>query len=116
MMNFWSEKFLTNKFARRFVIQSNLATEAAAIISHKQRWAAAPGRMPRLLWETTMKNTIVAIAGSTLIALSTVQLAAATEQHHRHHRVTEFRDSNALVAPADEATRYSYGWSAPAGR
>jgi hypothetical protein len=64
-----------------------------------------------------MKNTFFAIAGSALVALSTVQFAAATEQHHRaHHRVSEFRDSNAFVAPADEATRYSYGWSAPAGR
>jgi hypothetical protein len=52
-----------------------------------------------------------------LVALSTVQFAAATEQHHRaHHRTTEFRDSNAFVAPAsEEASRYSAGWSAPAG-
>jgi hypothetical protein len=65
-----------------------------------------------------MKRTIFAIAGSALIALSTVQFAAATEQHHRaHHRSTEFRDSNAFVAPAYEAapSSYSYGWSAPAG-
>jgi hypothetical protein len=64
-----------------------------------------------------MKNTIFAIAGSALIALSTVQIAAATEQHHRiHHRGTEFRDSNAFASPAHEASPYSYGWSAPAGR
>jgi hypothetical protein len=65
-----------------------------------------------------MKNAILTIAGSALIALSTVQFAAATEQHHRaHHRVTEFRDSNAAVAPAyEESSRYSGGFSAPAGR
>ena len=66
-----------------------------------------------------MKNTILMIAGAALIALSTVQFAAATEQHHRaHHRATEFRDSNAFVAPAyeSEASRYSGGYSAPAGR
>ena len=64
-----------------------------------------------------MKNAILVIAGSALVALSTVQFAAASEQHHRaHHRIAEFRDTNAFVAPADEATRYSYGWSAPAGR
>jgi hypothetical protein len=64
-----------------------------------------------------MKNTILMIAGAALVALSTVQLAAATEQHHRvHHRATEFRDSNAFVAPAyEESYRYSAGWSAPAG-
>jgi len=59
------------------------------------------------------------IAGSALIALSTVQFAAAAEQHHGkvHHRA-EFRDSNAFVAPAyeSEASRYSGGYSAPAGR
>ena len=67
-----------------------------------------------------MKKTILTIAGSALIALSTVQLAAATEQHHvRHHRAaTEFRNSNAFVAPAYESgTDYSGGAiSAPAGR
>ena len=50
-----------------------------------------------------MKNAILTIAGAALVALSTVQFAAATEQHHRaHHRTTEFRDSNAFVAPAYE--------------
>jgi len=70
-----------------------------------------------------MKKTILTIAGSALIALSTVQLAAASEHHHGklHHRATsEFRDSNAYAAPAYEAApevyRYSGGFSAPAGR
>jgi hypothetical protein len=70
-----------------------------------------------------MKNTIFTIAGAALIALSSVQFAAAaTEQNHRaHHRATEFRNSNAFVAPANDAVsvdayRASGGWSAPAGR
>ena len=65
-----------------------------------------------------MKNAILTIAGVALVALSTVQFAAATERHHRaHHRAAEFRDSNAAVAPAyEESYRYSGGWSAPAGR
>ena len=64
-----------------------------------------------------MKNTILMIAGAALVALSTVQFAAAATQHHRaHHRATEFRDSTAFVAPAyEESYRYSAGWSAPAG-
>jgi hypothetical protein len=70
-----------------------------------------------------MKKTILTIAGSALIALSTVQFAAASEQHHGrvHHRAySELRNSNAFVAPAyevaPEAYRYSGGFSAPAGR
>jgi hypothetical protein len=68
-----------------------------------------------------MKKTIFTIAGSALIALSAVQFAAAAEPHHvRHHQRSEFRDSNAFVAPAYEAApevyRYGGGWSAPAGR
>jgi hypothetical protein len=40
-----------------------------------------------------MKNAILMIAGAALVALSTMQFAAATEHHHRtHHRTTEFRD------------------------
>jgi hypothetical protein len=68
------------------------------------------------------KNTVLTIAGSALIALSTVQFAAASEPNHRNvrHATTEFRDSNASVAPgyesAPDAYRYSGGWSAPAGR
>jgi hypothetical protein len=66
-----------------------------------------------------MKNTILMIAGAALVALSSIQFAAAAEQQHRaHHRAAEFRDSNAFVAPSyDESSRYSGGaLSAPAGR
>ena len=69
-----------------------------------------------------MKKIILTIAGSALIALSAVQFATASEQHHvRHHQRTasEFRDSNAYVAPAHEALPGAYyggAISAPAGR
>jgi hypothetical protein len=70
-----------------------------------------------------MKKTILTIA-SALVVLSTVQLAAASEQRHGkvHHRAyTEFRDSNAYASPAYDAAqpglyRYGGGISAPAGR
>jgi hypothetical protein len=86
-----------------------------------------------------MKKTILMIAGSALIALSTVQLAAAAERHNKaHHRgptaATQFRDSNAYApaygaafrdsnayaepvygAAQPEWYRYSGGISAPAG-
>jgi hypothetical protein len=69
-----------------------------------------------------MKKTILTIAGSALIVFSAVQFASAAEPQRRTHRhaYTEFRDSNAYVAPsyepAPEVYRYSGGWSAPAGR
>jgi hypothetical protein len=70
-----------------------------------------------------MKTTILTIVASALIALSTVQLATASEHHQGklHHRATtEFRNSNAFASPAYEAApevyRYSGGISAPAGR
>jgi hypothetical protein len=69
-----------------------------------------------------MKKTILTITGSALIVFSTVQFASANEQNHRnvrHRASTEFRNSNAFVAPAYEAApesyRYSGGYSAPAG-
>ncbi len=71
-----------------------------------------------------MKRTILTLAGSALIALSAVQLAAASE-HHRgkvnQRANSEFRNSNAYATPAPVATqpewsyRYSGGFSAPAG-
>jgi hypothetical protein len=73
-----------------------------------------------------MRKTILTIAGTALIALSTVQLAAASEHHGRtHHRATagnQFRDTNAYAAPAavqpawSDNGYYSHGFSAPAGR
>ena len=68
-----------------------------------------------------MKKTILTIAGSALIALSTVQFTAASEQHHGrvHHRAySELRNSNAFAEPVYQAPGYAYsgGYSAPAGR
>ncbi len=73
-----------------------------------------------------MKKTILTIAGSALIVLSTVQFAAASEYRSKvHHRgpaaAAHFRDSNAYaergyVAAQPEWYRYSGGISAPAGR
>jgi opacity protein-like surface antigen len=75
-----------------------------------------------------MQKTILTIAGSALIALSTVQFAsAASEQqqsrtHHRAPATAQYRNSNAYVAPAYVAAQpewsgyYSGGYSAPAGR
>jgi hypothetical protein len=77
-----------------------------------------------------MQKTILMMAGSALIALSTVQLAAASEHHGRaHHRSpasVQFRQSNAYAAPtvAAQPARpgygyggyYSGGYSAPAGQ
>jgi hypothetical protein len=71
--------------------------------------------------EEKMKKTILTIAGSALMALSAVQFAAAAEHHHKAHHRTEFRDSNAYVAPAyspaaePEWYRYSGGYSDMAG-
>jgi opacity protein-like surface antigen len=77
-----------------------------------------------------MQKTFLTIAGSALIALSTVQLAAASEHqgrvHHRSAAGAQFRQSNAYVAPATIAVQpewpgygyggyYSGGYSAPAG-
>jgi hypothetical protein len=73
-----------------------------------------------------MQNTILTIAGSALIVLSTIQFAAASEHQARHHRSAnaQFRQSNAYVAPVQPELPgygygegyYSHGYSAPAGR
>ena len=67
-----------------------------------------------------MKKTILTIVGSALVIFSAVQLASAEPRQRPHHRAnSEFRNSNAFVAPAyesaPEAYRYSGGYSAPAG-
>ena len=69
-----------------------------------------------------MKKTILAMAGSALMALSAVQFAAASEHqdrpHHRAHTSEQYRDSNAYAASAQSewSPNYSGGYSAPAGR
>jgi hypothetical protein len=70
-----------------------------------------------------MRKTILTAAGSALILLSAVQLAAASE-HHRSHRADratvssneQFRNSNAALPSAQPDWRYGGGYSAPAGR
>jgi hypothetical protein len=72
-----------------------------------------------------MTKTILTIAGSALIALATIQFAAAAEPQGRtHHRasVGALRNSNASAAPAYVAAqadwagyRINGGNSAPAG-
>jgi hypothetical protein len=74
-----------------------------------------------------MRKITLTIVGATLIAMSAVQLAAASEQqgkttHHRAAASTQFRNSNAYAAPSygvqPESSGYGYGggFSAPAGR
>lgn len=61
-----------------------------------------------------MKKTVLAIAGSALMIVSGVQLAAAAEHHHGkvHHRVySEYRDSNAYAQPP---VGYGYGYGSEA--
>jgi hypothetical protein len=78
-----------------------------------------------------MKKTVLAIAGSALIAFSSISVAAAAE-HHRgkiQHRVySQYRDSNAYAQPPisygygygseaePEGYRYGGGYSDMAGR
>jgi hypothetical protein len=71
-----------------------------------------------------MQKTFLTVLGATLIAATTVQMAAASEHHARKARATaseQFRNSNAYDAPAyvaaqPDLSRYSGGISAPAGR
>jgi hypothetical protein len=116
---------LIKKFARCFVMLcavTNVLVQPYFPVT--QRDTRETRRLaPRLgQWEKKMKTTIL-IAGAALIALSTVQFAAASEQqnrvHHRAHNSAQYRDTNASAAPSEWATSgYSYGGgvSAPAGR
>jgi len=72
-----------------------------------------------------MRKTILTLLGSALLATATVQLAAATDNHQgrKAHRTSastteQFRNSSAAwpqQVPPDWS-RYSGGYSAPAGR
>ena len=96
-------------------LRLNTARDARRDASHR-RWSR----------EKKMRKTILTIAGSALIALATVQMAAASEHHARvHHRasvVNHFRDTNAYAPPFavqpewSDYGYYSHGFSAPAGR
>lgn len=67
-----------------------------------------------------MRKTILTAVGAALIALATVQVASAADNHHAR-RVQQFRNANNAVvvvqpsAPQVYPEIYSGGWSAPAG-
>jgi hypothetical protein len=116
---------LNKEFARRFVMAG--ATRFVAIdcyLPNKARDASHHASQRGPSWEKKMQKTILTIAGSALIVLSTLQFAAASEHQARHHRsaTAQFRQSNGYVAPAPELPGYGYGdgyyshgFSAPAG-
>jgi hypothetical protein len=73
-----------------------------------------------------MHKTILSILGTALIAGATVQFAAAAERHHAKTAARvpapasdQFRNTNAAWPAKQEQpywSRYSGGYSAPAGR
>ncbi len=72
-----------------------------------------------------MRKTILTVLGSALIVATSVQFAAAAQRHHGKTDQTvisqqQTRNADAYAAwPAaqsDWASRYSGGYSAPAGR
>jgi hypothetical protein len=73
-----------------------------------------------------MREIILSVLGASVIAALTAQAAVASERHHtrkidRAPASEQLRNSNAYAAPAyvavqPEWSRYSGGWSAPAGR
>jgi hypothetical protein len=84
------------------------------------RYLQAIGKYePRLSarkWEITMRKTILAAVGASIIAVLTAQAAAAASGHHRtrtNHRAIateQFRNSNnAYAAPSNVAAQP--GWS-----
>jgi hypothetical protein len=69
--------------------------------------------------ETTMRKIILTVVGASLIAASTIQMAAAAGHHtHKADRAPasqQFRNAN-NSADWSAGARYSGGLSAPAGR
>jgi hypothetical protein len=111
---------LTNKFARRFVMVGPV------IIGVTHRYVGRDGARRRddflsrelsaCTWETQkMQKTILTILASSLLAASTVQIAAAAE-YHRSHKLyrthapvnEDIRNSNAYYAPT-----YASPWTQP---
>jgi hypothetical protein len=121
---------VTKKFARRFVMPATVIIH----IGHRYLCASADTRgaiaskAKSANGRTNMRKTILTILGSALIVATSVQFAAATERHHgkTDRTVTsqqqQSRNADAYAAwpaPAvqsDWASRYSGGYSAPAGR
>jgi ATP-dependent Clp protease ATP-binding subunit ClpA len=119
---------LNKEFARRFVMAAAAIFNRFVVFDRylpgKARDVSDQASHRDRSWENRMQKTILTIAGAALIALSTVQFAAASEHQARHHRSAnaQFRQSNAYVAPAPELPGYGYGdgyyshgFSAPAG-
>jgi hypothetical protein len=119
---------LTKEFARCFVMPGSvIIVFFDRYLPNQARDARRRASQARRSRENKMQKTILTMAGSALIALSTVQLAVASEHQSRtHHRAalgTQFRQSNAYAAPAYVAVQpawsgygyYSGGYSAPAG-
>ena len=71
-----------------------------------------------------MRKTILTLLGSALLATATVQFADAAQKSRKVHRVPavtseQFRNSNAAwpqQSVQSDWSRYSGGYSAPAGR
>ena len=72
-----------------------------------------------------MRKTILTLLGSALLATATVQFAGAAQKGYKANRTPaatseQFRDSNAAwprqPVQSDYWSRYSGGYSAPAGR
>jgi hypothetical protein len=73
-----------------------------------------------------MRKTILTILATTLLAGSTIQIASASEHHRTRHVVRApvvvsepFRDANdyyGVPSAYPDWSRYSGGFSAPAGR
>jgi hypothetical protein len=72
-----------------------------------------------------MRKTILTLLGSALIAVSAAQMASAAQPHRSHKAdrapattTEQFRNANAAweSTPQPDWSRYSGGYSAPAGR
>jgi hypothetical protein len=71
----------------------------------------------------TMRKLILNVLSASLIAVLSAQSADAASRHHARSSagaIERFHQANAHVAPASsdnasQASRYSRGWSAPAG-
>jgi hypothetical protein len=120
---------LTKKFARRFVMPATViiyighrylrvSAEIRGAIASKAK--SAKGRI-------SMRKTILTVLGSALIVATSVQFADAAQRHHgkTDRAVTSQqqlgRGADAYAAwpaqaPQSDWSRYSGGYSAPAGR
>jgi hypothetical protein len=120
---------VTKKFARRFVMPATVIIH----IGHRYLCASADTRgaiaskAKSANGRTNMRKTILTILGSALIVATSVQFAAAAQRHHgkADRGVTSQqqlgRNADAYAAwPAptvqSDWSRYSGGYSAPAGR